>query len=63
METHDASAKIRTAAAVAHTIRIVGILFYMAMAFSLMPWKYAVFAGTACMIIAPLVRRIMISGE
>ena len=63
METHDASAKTRTADAVAHTIRIVGILFYIAMAFSLMPWKYAIFAGTACMIIAPLVRRIMISSE
>jgi hypothetical protein len=33
------------------------------MAFSLMSWKYAIFAGTACMIIAPLVRRIMISAE
>jgi hypothetical protein len=33
------------------------------MAFSLMSWKYAIFAGTACMIIAPAVRRLMISAD
>ena len=64
METQgsqETSDKIRTANTVAHLIRTVGVLFYIAMAFSLMPWKYAIFAGTACMIIAPVVRRLMIS--
>jgi hypothetical protein len=63
METHEANTKLRTANAVAHAIRIVGALFYIAMAFSLMSWKYAIFAGTACMLIAPVVRRMMILGE
>ena len=63
MESHGANAKIKTANVVAHAIRMVGVLFYIAMAFSLMPWKYAIFAGTACMLIAPVVRRLMISGE
>lgn len=63
MEIQETNAKIRTANTVAHTIRVVGVLFYIAMAFSLMSWKYAIFAGTACMIIAPMVRRLMISGE
>jgi len=63
MESHEANVKIRTANTVAHVIRIVGALFYIAMAFSLMSWKYAIFAGTACMIIAPVVRRLMISVE
>jgi len=63
MENQETSAKIRTANAVAHIIRTIGVLFYIAMAFSLMSWKYAIFAGTACMIIAPTVRRLMISAE
>ncbi len=63
METRDTNEKIRMANAVAHIIRTVGVLFYIAMAFSVMSWKYAIFAGTACMIIAPAVRRLMISGE
>jgi len=63
METHETNAKIRTANAVAHIIRTVGVLFFVAMAFSVMSWKYAIFAGTACMIVAPVVRRLMISGE
>jgi hypothetical protein len=63
METHEANAKIRTANAVAHIIRTFGVLFFVAMAFGVMSWKYAIFAGTACMIIAPAVRRLMISGE
>jgi len=63
METQETNAKIRTANAVAHIIRIVGVLFYIAMAFNVMSWKYAIFAGTACMIIAPAVRHLMISGE
>ena len=61
METQETNSKIRTANAVAHIIRTVGVLFYIAMAFSLMSWKYAIFAGTACMVIAPVVRRLMIS--
>jgi hypothetical protein len=63
MEVHEVNAKVRTANAVAHVIRMVGVLFYIAMAFSVMPWKYAIFAGTACMIIAPAVRHLMISRD
>jgi hypothetical protein len=63
MESHEANAKIRTSNAFAHAIRIVGVLFFIAMAFGMMSWKYAIFAGTACMIIAPAVRRLMISSE
>jgi hypothetical protein len=63
VEIQETNAKIRTANAVAHIIRTVGVLFFVAMAFSLMSWKYAIFSGTACMIIAPAVRRLMIPGE
>ena len=63
MEAQETNAKIRTANAVAHIIRTVGVLFYIAMAFSLMSWKNAIFAGTACMIIAPAVRRLMVSAD
>jgi len=63
METQESDKKIRTANSVAHIIRTIGVLFYIAMAFSLMSWKYAIFAGTACMIIAPAVRRLMISAD
>jgi len=63
MEAHEVNAKVRTANAVAHIICIVGVLFYIAMAFKIMPWKYAIFAGTACMIIAPAVRHLMISRD
>ena len=63
MNAQENVSKITTANAVAHIIRTVGVLFYIAMAFSVMPWKYAVFAGTACMIIAPAVRRLIISSE
>jgi hypothetical protein len=63
METQEKNAKIKMANTVAHVIRTIGVLFFVAMAFSLMSWKYAIFAGTACMIIAPVVRRLMISGE
>ncbi len=63
METREIDSKIRMANAIAHSIRTVGVLFYIAMAFSLMSWKYAIFAGTACMIIAPVVRRLMISAD
>jgi hypothetical protein len=35
METQETGAKIRTANAVAHIIRTIGVLFYIAMAFSL----------------------------
>jgi len=63
MEAHEVNSKVRTANAVAHIIRMVGVLFYIAMAFSVMPWKYAIFAGTACMIIAPAVRHLMISRD
>ncbi|MGH9833770.1 MAG: hypothetical protein ACREBD_13740 [Blastocatellia bacterium] len=63
MEAREVNSKERTANAVAHIIRMIGVLFYIAMAFSIMPWKYAIFAGTACMIIAPAVRHLMVSRD
>src|SRR5262249_11020039 len=46
----------------ANTVSIIlgtlGMLFMMAMAFSLMPSNYAIFAGVACFILAGAVRRI-----
>ena len=37
----------------------VGILFFIAMAFQVLPWKYAMFGGVACFILAGAVRRIL----
>lgn len=36
----------------------LGILFMLAMAFQILPFKYAIFAGVACFILAGAVRRI-----
>jgi hypothetical protein len=36
----------------------IGILFFIAMAFQVLPYKYAIFGGVACFIIAGLVRRL-----
>ena len=53
-------AKVRQANAIAHAVRVIGILFFIAMAFQVMTWKYAIFGGVACFIIAPALRRIII---
>ena len=37
----------------------LGVLFFIAMAFQVMPGKYALFGGVACFILAGAVRRIM----
>ena len=37
----------------------LGVLFFIAMAFQILPWNYAIFAGVACMILAGAVRRYM----
>ncbi|MBL8187586.1 MAG: hypothetical protein JNK38_06240 [Acidobacteria bacterium] len=58
METQD---KIRQANSIAHLIRLIGVLFFIAMAFQIMTWKYAMFGGVACFIIAPFVRRLMVN--
>lgn len=55
----DNQEKIKRANAVAHSLRIIGILFFVAMAFQVITWKYAMFGGVACFIAAPAVRRIM----
>jgi len=54
--------KIRQANAIAHVLRLAGILFFIAMAFQIITWKYAMFGGVACFIIAPVVRKI-VSGQ
>lgn len=53
--------KIRQANSIAHLIRLVGVLFFIAMSFQVMTWKYAMFCGVACFIIAPVVRRLMVN--
>lgn len=57
----DNSEKIRRANSIAHLLRLIGILFFMAMAFQVITWKYAMFGGVACFIAAPAVRRILAS--
>ena len=42
----------RTSHLIARVLGLVGVLFILAMAFDLMPRKYALFAGIACFIIA-----------
>ncbi len=58
----DNSEKIRRANSIAHLLRLIGILFFMAMAFQVITWKYAMFGGVACFVAAPAVRRIL-AGE
>ena len=36
----------------------VGILFFIAMGFQIMSWKYAIFSGVACLMLAATIRRI-----
>jgi hypothetical protein len=36
----------------------IGIIFFIAMAFRILPSNYALFAGVACFILAGMVRRI-----
>ena len=62
MEIPASSETYRNANAVAHIIRVVGVLFFIAMAFQIITWKYAMFGGVACFIVAPVVRKI-ISGK
>ncbi len=50
---------IRQANMVAQLIRLIGILFFIAMAFQILTWKYAMFGGVACFIIAPIIRKII----
>jgi hypothetical protein len=58
----DNSEKIRRANSIAHLLRLIGILFFMAMAFQVITWKYAMFGGVTCFVAAPAVRRIL-AGE
>jgi hypothetical protein len=57
------SQKIRQANSVAHALRLIGVLFFIAMAFQIITWKYAMFGGLACFIIAPAIRRILLGEE
>lgn len=36
----------------------LGVLFMLAMAFKILPFNYAIFAGVACFILAGTVRRL-----
>lgn len=50
---------IRQSNMVAHILRMIGVLFFVAMAFQVITWKYAMFGGVACFIIAPAIRKII----
>ncbi len=43
---------------IATILMTVGILFFIAMAFQILEWKYAIFAGVSCFILANMVRRL-----
>ncbi len=55
--------KIQQANAMVQVLNAVGVLFFIAMAFSVITWKYAMFGGLACFIIAPAIKRIALSTE
>lgn len=44
---------------VAIGLTTVGIIFFIAMAFQILPSKYALFAGVVCFILAGAVRRYL----
>lgn len=48
--------KARTMAIVFSTL---GLIFMMAMAFQVLPYKYAIFAGVSCFFLAGMCRRFM----
>ncbi len=55
--------KVRKANAVAQLVRVIGVLFFIAMAFKVMPFWWALFLGTACMIVAPAIRQLMMARD
>jgi len=59
MEIQASSESYKKADAVAHILRAIGVLFFIAMAFQIITWKYAMFGGVACFILAPVVRKIV----
>lgn len=59
MTTPELAQKARTANVAAQVIRVIGVLFFIALAFGVIEGKYAIFAGVACMIIAPVVQKLL----
>jgi hypothetical protein len=45
----------QTSIIIARVLGLVGVLFMLAMAFDMMPRKYALFAGIACFVVAGFV--------
>ena len=43
---------------IAIVLSTLGVLFFMAMAFKILPQNYAIFAGIACFILAGMVKRL-----
>jgi hypothetical protein len=50
--------KLRQVETITHILWVLGVLFFIASGLAVMPKKYAVFAGIACFLIAPVVRRL-----
>jgi len=57
MESPD---KVRKANTIVLLLRITGVLFFIASGLNILTWKYAVFAGIACFLLAPAVRQLVI---
>jgi hypothetical protein len=51
----------RNANAVAHIIRVIGILCFIGIGVGIWSWKYGAFAGIACFLLAPALRQFMVS--
>lgn len=58
MESPD---KVRKAHSIVLVLRVTGVLFFIASGLNILTWKYAVFAGIACFLLAPAVRQFVIS--
>mgnify|MGYP000853326264 CR=1 FL=1 len=56
MET---SNRIQNPNFVVQVIRAIGVLCFIASGLSILPWNYAVLAGIACFLIAPVVRQFL----
>jgi hypothetical protein len=55
--------QFRSANTVAHLIRVIGVLCFIAIGIGLWRWQYGAFAGIACFMLAPVVRQLLVSNK
>lgn len=53
--------QFRSANTVAHLIRVIGVLCFIAIGIGLWRWQYGAFAGIACFMLAPVLRQLLVS--